>query len=402
MQPFEVAAVFHDEDYFVFLDSSRNDGDQGRYSILAWQPTSVLRSKNENPFSSIGRLLKSGAKGGVIGYFSYDLFRFLEQYETLKAVDDLGLPDCCLMAYDNVLIFDHQTQQWSGDVPKMQAPVAARCKAGEATSNMTRDQYLTGVRRALDYIGAGDIYQVNLSQRFSQQFEGSPFALFAKLREISPSFYGGYLNCGDHAVISSSPELFLKRTGRMIETRPIKGTRPRGRNAEEDRQLRQDLLNSAKEAAELTMVVDLERNDLGRICEYGSVEVAAHRYIDELPTLFHTVSTVRGRLKEVSAVDVLRATFPGGSISGCPKIRAIEVIDELEPTQRHVYTGSIGFFAPNGDFTLNIAIRTLLMSGGRLHYQVGGGIVADSDPEREYQETLDKAAAMRRAIESAV
>ena len=167
--------------------------------------------------------------------------------------------------------------------------------------------------------------------------------------------------------------------------------------------MRKELLNSAKEAAELTMVVDLERNDLGRICEYGSVEVAEHRYVDELPSLFHTVSTVRGRLKEnTSAVEVLRATFPGGSISGCPKIRAIEVIDELEPTQRHIYTGSIGFFAPGGDFTLNIAIRTMLASGGKIHYQVGGGIVADSDPEREYQETLDKAAAMRKAIDACV
>jgi len=211
------------------------------------------------------------------------------------------------------------------------------------------------------------------------------------------------LNCGDHAIVSSSPELFLKRTGRTIETRPIKGTRPRGNSPKRNEEMRRELLNSAKEAAELTMVVDLERNDLGRICEYGSVEVAEHRYVDELPSLFHTVSTVRGRLKKnTSAVEVLRATFPGGSISGCPKIRAIEVIDELEPTQRHVYTGSIGFFAPGGDFTLNIAIRTMVASGGKLHYQVGGGIVADSDPEREYQETLDKAAAMRKAIDACV
>jgi para-aminobenzoate synthetase component 1 len=401
MQPFDVAAAFHDEDYFAFLDSSRNGGDQGRYSILARKPKTVLRMKNENPFPAIDTLLKSGSKGGVIGYFSYDLFRYLEQYDALKAVDDLGLPDCCLIAYDDVFIFDHQTQRWNGDVPHTGTPRIAPYKAGAAESNMTKQQYIAGVRKALDYIGAGDIYQVNLSQRFSRAFEGSPFALFAALREISPSFYGAYLNCGDHTVISSSPELFLKRTGRMIETRPIKGTRPRGRNAEEDRQLRQDLLNNAKEAAELTMVVDLERNDLGRICEYGTVEVVEHRYIDELPTLFHTVSTVRGKLKaNVDAVEILRATFPGGSISGCPKIRAIEVIDEVEPTRRHVYTGSIGYFAPNGDFTLNIAIRTLLVSGGRLHYQVGGGIVADSDPEREYQETLDKAEAMRLAIEN--
>jgi para-aminobenzoate synthetase component I len=401
MQPFDVAARFHEQEYFSFLDSSRSGGEQGRYSILAWRPKSVLRMKDENPFPAIDRLLQSGYKGGVIGYFSYDLFRFLEQYNKLTAVDDLKLPDCCLMAYNNVLIFDHQTQQWNADLPKGNAAkTKTTCRTGNVHSNMTRDQYIAGVKKALDYIAAGDIYQVNLSQRFSHPFGGSPFALFAALRKISPSFYGAYLNCGDHFAISSSPELFLKKEGNMIQTRPIKGTRPRGRTETENRALKDDLIKSPKEAAELTMVVDLERNDLGRICEYGSVEVPEHRYIDELPTLFHTVSTVTGRLKEnIGAVDILSATFPGGSISGCPKIRAIEVIDELEPTRRHVYTGAIGFFAPNGDFTLNVAIRTMTIAGGQLHYQVGGGIVADSDPEREYQETLDKAAAMRAAIE---
>jgi para-aminobenzoate synthetase component 1 len=399
MQPFEVAASFQGEEYFSFLDSSRSGGNQGRYSILAWRPEAIVRTKNEDPFPAIDRLLKSGAKGGVIGYFSYDLFRFLEAYKNLKAVDDLGLPDCCLMAYDQVHVFDHQTQQWSGEVPRA-ALATFSCVAGKGEANMTKERYLTNVARALEYIAAGDIYQVNLSQRFSHPFEGSPFALFMALRNISPSFYGAYLNCGDHAVVSSSPELFLKREGRSIETRPIKGTRPRGGTATEDDALRQDLLASPKEAAELTMVVDLERNDFGRVCEYGSIEVAEHRYVDELPTLFHTVSTVRGLLKpDVGTVDILRATFPGGSISGCPKIRAIEVIDELEPTRRHVYTGSIGFFAPGGDLTLNIAIRTMVVSQGRVHYQVGGGIVADSNPEREYQETLDKAAAMRKALE---
>lgn len=401
MQPFDVAAAFHNEEYFAFLDSSRNDASQGRYSILAWRPTEVVRTKNENPFPAIDRLLRSKPKGGVIGYFSYDLFRYLEQYSDLKAVDDLWLPDSCLMAYDNVFIFDHQAMQWNS-TPPGRPPQQVRCNSGRSEGNMTREQYVSAVEAALDYIAAGDIYQVNLSQRFSHPFEGSAFALFSALRNVSPSFYGAYLNCADHAVISSSPELFLKKTGSTIETRPIKGTRPRGRNAEEDRVLKQELLDSPKEAAELTMVVDLERNDLGRICEYGSVEVAAHRYVDELPSLFHTVSAVRGDLRQnLGAVDILRATFPGGSISGCPKIRAIQIIDELEPTRRHVYTGSIGFFRPDGDFTLNIAIRTLTAAAGRLHYQVGSGIVADSNPEREYQETLDKAAAIRKAITSA-
>jgi para-aminobenzoate synthetase component 1 len=199
-------------------------------------------------------------------------------------------------------------------------------------------------------------------------------------------------------VISSSPELFLRQQGRAVETRPIKGTRPRGRDEQEDRKLKEDLIRSPKEAAELTMIVDLERNDLGRVCEYGSVEVADHRYVEELPTLFHTVSTVRGRLRPgTGAVDLLRATFPGGSISGCPKIRAIEIIDELEPVRRHVYTGAIGFIGAD-DLRLSIAIRTMTISRGRLYYHVGSGIVADSDPELEYEETLHKAAGMRQAI----
>jgi len=395
--PYEIAAAFHEEEGFAFLNSSRNDGDQGRYSILAWRPRAVVRMKDEDPFPAIDRLLRSGVIGGVIGYFSYDLFRFLEQYGELKAVDDLGLPDCWLAAYDKVLIFDHQSNKWNGEVPQ-RASHPQICRIGDPELNMTREQYVAAVERALEYIAAGDIYQVNLSQRFSHSFEGSPFALFSALRNVSPSFYGAYLNCGDHAVISSSPELFLRRRGQVIETRPIKGTRPRGRNGEEDSVLKGELLGSAKEAAELTMVVDLERNDLGRVCEYGSVEVVAHRYVDELPTLFHTVSTVRGRLREdVGAVDILRATFPGGSISGCPKIRAIEIIDELEPTRRHVYTGAMGFFAPNHDLTLNVAIRTMTVAAKQVHYQVGSGIVADSSPEKEYEETLQKAAGMRSA-----
>jgi len=396
--PYDIAAAFHDEEYFAFLDSSRTDGDQGRYSILAWQPRRVLRIKNENPFPAVDRLLRSSPRGGVIGYFSYDVFRFLEQYKNLQAIDDVQLPDCCLMAYDNVLVFDHRTQTWSGEV-EYGPPKIRDCRIGEAQSGMSRDAYVGAVQRALEYIAAGDIYQVNLAQRFSHAFEGSPFALFSALRRVSPSFYGAYLNCGDHVVISSSPELFLRQQGRMIETRPIKGTRPRGRDQQEDRAFKEELIASAKEAAELTMIVDLERNDLGRVCDYGTVEVIDHRYVEELPTLFHTVSTVRGRVREhTGAVDILRATLPGGSISGCPKIRAIEIIDELEPVRRHVYTGAIGFIAGN-DLRLSVAIRTMTVARGRLYYHVGSGIVADSDPAHEYEETLQKAAGMRRGIE---
>ena len=397
--PYEVAAAFHDEEYFAFLDSSRTGGEQGRYSILAWNPRSVLRIKNENPFPAIERFCRSVNKGGIIGYLGYDLFRFLEHYSHLRAVDDLVLPDCCLMAYDEVFVFDHQSGSWNRNVPLRPAKDHG-CRIGDGQSGMTRNDYVGAVEKALAYIAAGDIYQVNLSHRFSHSFEGSPFALFSALRSVSPSFYGAYLNCGDHAVISSSPELFLRQQGRRIETRPIKGTRPRGRDDREDQTLKQELIASPKEAAELTMVVDLERNDLGRVCDYGTVEVADHRYVEELPTLFHTISTVRGRLRqEASTVDILRATFPGGSISGCPKIRAIEIIDELEPVRRHVYTGAIGFIGAE-EMKLSIAIRTMTVARGRLYYHVGSGIVADSDPVREYEETLQKASGMQAAIKA--
>jgi len=398
--PFSLAAAFHQEEYFVFLDSSRNDADQGRYSILAWRPRTVIRMKNENPFPAIHAFLRSQTSGAVIGYLSYDLFRFIEDYSNLKAIDDLGLPDCCLMVYDKVFVFDHQKKTWNTELPNRSVRPET-CRIGPANSNMGRAQYVSIVKKALEYIAAGSIYQVNLSQRFSHSFEGSPFPLFSALRGLSPSFYGAYLNCGDHVIISSSPELFMRQRGRTIETRPIKGTRPRGRTAADDGRLKRQLLDSPKEAAELTMVVDLERNDLGRICEYGSVEVTEHRHIDELPTLFHTVSTVKGTLREgTGPVDILQATFPGGSISGCPKIRSIQIIDELEPVRRHVYTGAIGFIGAQNDLRLNVAIRTMTMAGGRLHYHVGSGIVADSDPEREYEETLHKATGMQQAIEA--
>jgi para-aminobenzoate synthetase component 1 len=416
--PFELASIFHERDQFAFLDSSRSPGEQGRNSMLAWRPADVFRTKDQDAFANLDAFLQSRPAAGAIGYFGYDLYRFLEEYRQVRAVDDLNLPDCCLSLYETILVFDHRARRWnvmatSGDlIDKLLLEIqqelakvrrdpepADAYRAGPPESNMTREEYTARVRKALDYIAQGDIYQVNVSQRFSHRFEGSAFELFSTLREMSPSFYGAYLNCGDHVVISSSPELFLRREGSLIETRPIKGTRPRGRTKEEDADLERELLGSSKEAAELTMIVDLERNDLGRICEYGSVEVLDHRYVDRLPTLFHTVSTVRGKLREhITTVELLRATFPGGSISGCPKIRAIEIVDELELLRRHVYTGAIGFIGPNGDLNLNVAIRTMTVAGNRVYYHAGSGIVADSDPEHEYEETLNKAAAMQRAV----
>jgi para-aminobenzoate synthetase component 1 len=368
--------------------------------------------------------------GGAVGYFGYDLFPWIEDYDRLTSIDDLDLPDCCFGFYDRVLLFDHLQNQWLlAGAPVFQNRQNLKSlmdQAGESVrsrleeyrlgpdfsfdpsvefdrtppdSNFTKPEYLAAVEKAIDYIYAGDIYQINLSQRFHTQLSASPFDLFRVLRNINPSYYGAYMAYSGHGVISSSPELFLRRSGAEVETRPIKGTRPRGKSAEEDKGYKRELHESPKDSAELSMIVDLERNDLGRVCEYGSVVVDEHRYIETLPTVFHTISTVRGELKDdIGVVDLIRATFPGGSITGCPKIRSIEIIDELEPTRRNVYTGSIGYIDFNGDMELNIAIRTLIFKGRDIYYQVGGGIVADSDPEAEYEETLDKALAMQKAI----
>jgi len=453
----EAAGALQSRDHFAFLDTSSAPDTPGCFSVLAYDPYLIFRSKGTriqvrhegrwhetqgDPLRLLDDLLRASTApdlgnplvpicGGAIGYFAYDLFSLIEKYNGLTAIDDLCLPDCYLSFYDTVLAFDHVAQKWylagtgirrgSDSVQSlldrrleslsgiMRNPVHRMNpgrKAGPPNtkpleSNFTKKEYLQAVRKALRHIYDGDIYQVNLSQRFQTTADCSAFELFAHLREINPSQYGGLLLYDGHAVVSSSPELFLLRSGPDIETRPIKGTRPRGRNHEEDERFYRELRNSIKDRAELSMIVDLERNDLGRTCEYGSVKVREHAYIEKLPTVFHTVSIVDGVLNNgISTVDLLRATFPGGSITGCPKIRSIEIIDDLEPTCRNVYTGSIGFIGFNNDLTLNIAIRTIITKARDVYFQVGGGIVADSDPEAEYNETLQKAAAMIRAVES--
>ena len=453
--PIEVATALQHADHFAFLDTSDGEATGRGFSVLACNPQLVFRSKNEtcrlriknswqtvrgNPFNVLASLF--GAChitpehhtelpfcGGAIGYFGYDLFPFVERYERLSTVDDLDLPDCYLAFYDTALLYDHQQRQWhiaganvfshSPNIdellqqkarqlfslvesrrPRSGQQATASAKGGQPASNFSKPYYLKAVEKAIEHIYAGDIYQVNLSQRFHQRARSAPFEIFRALRQINPSQYGAYLPYNGHSVISSSPELFLRTNGRRVETRPIKGTRPRGQTPAEDDCLRAELANSAKDRAELSMIVDLERNDLGRVCEYGSVRVEEHANIEPLPTVFHTVSTVVGELRpEVGPIGLLRATFPGGSITGCPKIRSIEIIDDLEPTRRNVYTGSIGCIDFSGDMILNIVIRTLITKSRDVYFQVGGGIVADSDPEAEYEETLDKAAAMIRALQ---
>jgi para-aminobenzoate synthetase component 1 len=364
-----------------------------------------------------------------MGYFAYDLGRFVERVPE-TTVDDVPMADCHLGFYGAILTIDHvDGRAWVSAIgapetdgqaasrlaearadelaARMAAVGAApapseqarRAPALQVRSNFTWGEYLGAVRRAKEYIAAGDIYQVNLSQRLSVPLATASLDLYRRLRESNPSPFAGYFETPDGAVVSCSPERFLQVRGREVETRPIKGTRPRGGTPEEDARLAADLLASEKDRAENVMIVDLERNDIGRVCEFGSVHVPELFALESYATVHHLVSTVRGRLRpECTALDCLRACFPGGSITGAPKVRSMEIIEELEPTRRGVYTGAIGYLCFSGDMDVNIVIRTAIVKDGTAHFQVGGGIVADSDPEAEYQETLDKGRAFGDAL----
>ena len=362
--------------------------------------------------------------GGAVGYFAYDLCHFIERLPD-TTIDDIRFPDMYFAFYTKIVAIDHLTGRSyvavsdftgrgqtelqreadeyvagiaaAGRLPFKQTNVIK--KATEVESNFTREEYLEAIQRAKDYIFAGDIFQANISQRFHAQIHSSHAALYTRLREIHPAPFACYLSFDDKAVVSSSPERFLRIQNAHVETRPIKGTRPRGKNKREDEKMKAELLASKKDEAELTMIVDLERNDLGRVCDYGTVKVTEKKVIEEYPTVYHLVATVEGDLHaRYNTIDLLKATFPGGSITGAPKIRAMEIIDELEPTKRSVYTGAIGYFSFNGNVDLNIAIRTFLVSGADAYFQAGGGIVADSQLESEYDETLDKARALMESV----
>jgi para-aminobenzoate synthetase component 1 len=273
--------------------------------------------------------------------------------------------------------------------------------AGAWSSNQTRAEFESRVARAQEYIAAGDIYQVNLAQRFSTAFAGNPYRLFEHLLARSPAPGAAFLDFGDIRILSASPEMFLRLRGRHIVTRPIKGTRPRSRDPVRDEQLAFELLTDPKELAELVMITDLERNDLGQICEYGSVAVTRLLQLERFAQVFHLVSTVEGLLRpDIDALVAMRACLPGGSISGAPKRRACEIIAELEPCPRGIYTGVIGYFGDNGDAAFSMAIRTLVLEGEELHFSAGSGITAGSVPAREYDETLHKAAGMQLALEA--
>ncbi|MFC1955582.1 aminodeoxychorismate synthase component I [Chloroflexota bacterium] len=445
-----------DRPFSFFLDSGMDSDKLGRCSFLGSDPFLMMRSRGEeitlirdgveeirhgNPFDVVGELLEVYALdadspvipfiGGVVGYFSYDLCHFIEHLP-VTTVDDLHLPECYLAFYDALAAFDHREERVyvvSTGFPELEEgkrmrraaerlkeiksqllskpPVSVMDKLNSVPvkegvilkSNFSREEYLRAVATAREYILAGDIFQVNLSQRFEADLSNPPYELYRKLREINPAPFASYINFDGISIVGASPERFLRVQGDLVETRPIKGTRPRGKSPEEDQALAQELLSSVKDRAENVMIVDLERNDIGRVCSYGTVKVTELAVLETYPTVFHLTSTVQGRLAEGKGrTDLLKATFPGGSITGAPKVRAMEIIDELEPTRRSVYTGSIGYLSFDGGMDIDIVIRTILIKGGRAYFQVGGGIVYDSEPEAEYEETMDKAKVLIQAL----
>jgi para-aminobenzoate synthetase component 1 len=350
---------------------------------------------------------------GLLGYLAYDLKDVLERLPR-TALDRDGLPFIWLQAPSLLVVEERSAERRelfsvtaSGRLEaeaaadrtwfdrRLGQPVTAEegfaCDAAGFASNFHKGEYLAAVERIRAYIAAGDVYQVNLSQRFATRFAGAPFALYRHLFAANPAPFFAFLNAGDHQVLSTSPERFLKLDHGGVETRPIKGTRPRCADPREDRRMRTELSASPKDDAELSMIVDLLRNDIGRVCRAGSVRVAEHKRLEAYRNVYHLVSVVQGELDPgADAVDLIRATFPGGSITGCPKIRAMEIIDELEPDRRHIYTGAIGYLSFHGTMDLSIAIRTATLSNNRLVFNVGGGVVYDSDAGLEYEETLHK------------
>jgi para-aminobenzoate synthetase component I len=380
--------------------------------------------------------------GGCFGYWGYDLKNFTEPKLPRRAANDLELPDCHVGFYDSLAVFDHrlgktwivatglnadglrgekcaneQLEFWNSIISK--SPPGRRdagmenfsprlgASAVEIASNLSRAEFIAKVRRAQDYIRAGDIYQVNLSQRLSADCKISGWELFRKLSAVSPAPYAAFLAGDDGSrncrfqIASSSPEQFLRMSGSHIVTRPIKGTRPRDADPTRDAQLAYELQTSAKELAELVMITDLLRNDLGKICDYGSVQVPELAKLERFAQVQHLVSTVEGRLRQdVTHFVALASCFPGGSITGAPKFRAMEIIDELEPVSRGPYCGCHGYLGFNRESQLSITIRTAICAGNKVHFNVGAGIVADSNPEAEYEETLAKAAGFLAALQS--
>lgn len=437
----EAFPKFQKFSYPALLDSSLGPIKLARYSYLTADPFLILRSNGRdihietkdgktihleaNPFTVLQNLLDryqfrklTGLppfQGGAIGYFSYELAHHIENLPD-KAVNDLRLPEMNVAFYDWTIAVDNfNDMAWAiasglpeGDqnqaherlawvIETLQDPYPNQTseifKTDNVTSNYSRQNFLQAVQAVKEYISQGDVYQVNISQRFEADMSCHPWDLYLRLRSTSPAPFAAYLRYPEVTVLSASPEEFIHLENRIIRTRPMKGTRPRGSTIEIDEKLNKQLYDSKKDRAENVMIVDLMRSDLGKVCVPGSINTPELFTIEEYPTVFQMVSTIYGKLRqELSAVDVIRACFPGGSVTGAPKIRAMEIIDELEPTQRSVYCGAIGYISFSGSMLMSIPIRILLAKETKVYFQVGAGIVADSDPQSEYEETMYKAA----------
>lgn len=450
-----------DEGKFSFLLESVEGGEKwGRYSFLGSEPSHIFRSKgDEFEILKNGQVLRKGEEkdplwaldgflgnyrpmlndslprffGGAVGYVNYDLVRSFEKIPE-QLSQDIDLYDCYFLITDTLLVFDNVKQKvkvicnvFLDDrqplaleeayreamekigriISKLQTPVFPSPKKQSSipsplTSNFSREDFMKGVERAKEYIRAGDVIQVVLSQRFSTELHCEPFDIYRALRSINPSPYLFYLKMNDFILLGASPEVMVRLEGNQIELRPLAGTRPRGKTKEEDLEMEKDLLTDEKERAEHIMLVDLGRNDVGRVGEIGSVEVTELMGVERYSHVMHIVSNIRGFLAPgKNAFDVFRAAFPAGTVSGSPKIRAMEIIEELEPVRRGPYAGAVGYFSFSKNMDTCITIRSILIKGRKAYIQVGAGIVADSEPEKEYEETLNKAQAIFRAIKQA-
>jgi anthranilate synthase component I len=429
----------------AFLLESADQGRVGRFSFIGFRPRNVLRwslGDPGDPYALAATELRRfnvaplpdlpPFAGGAVGMFAYDLVRSVEQLGEPNP-DPIGVPDLALMLTDALVVFDHLKHtvtvlanvyadddldasyrqaletiaevRWrlAGPVPRPSKPPRPGRTAPQFHSNMRREQFEANVARIIEYIYAGDAFQVVPSQRWSAPVEIEAFSIYRGLRAVNPSPYMYFLDFGDFEVAGASPEPLITVTGRHVSTRPIAGTRPRGTNAEEDNRIAQELLADAKERAEHVMLVDLGRNDLGRVCEYGSVAVEDFMAVENYSHVMHIVSSVIGTLRDgVGALDALRSVLPAGTLSGAPKVRAMQIIDELEPVKRGGYGGAIGYASYTGDLDTCIHIRTVVVKDGVAHVQAGGGTVADAKPAYEFAESEAKAKAVLQAIELAV
>jgi aminodeoxychorismate synthase component I len=436
--------------YSFLLESASGPMKTGRYSFIGTDPYIIFKSKgreikvirdgkktiiHDSPLKKLRELIGQfridridGLPpfiGGAIGILNYD---FVHHFERLPRTtsDDLTLPEAHFIFIDTIIAFDHysnkawvitnpwvRNEDYEGVMLRIEEiierllhlspsfPHKWKKRPIEIKKEIKKNEYESMVRKAKEYIAAGDIFQANLSQRLSAEIgDLDPWRLYRILRDINPSPFASFLEFDGYHIVSSSPERLLKVESDMVETRPIAGTRPRGKDPAGDREMRIELLLNEKERAEHIMLIDLERNDLGRVCDYGSIEVDELMVTEDYSHVIHIVSNIKGRLaKGKDCFDVIRAAFPGGTITGVPKVRCMEIIDELEPVSRGPYTGSIGYISFTGDMDLNIVIRTFVIKDGVAYVQAGAGIVADSDPEREYYETLYKAEALIKTIE---